>query len=79
MLKVKVNENFIAILTYLQTYQHYIDLRDLVQWCIDYEYYKELYQNWHIIKDMLAEHNRQYPDPEEPVKLPYEMDEDSLL
>jgi len=60
MIRVKVNANLQAILTYLQTYEYHCDLMDLVKWCIDFDYYKELYENFHIINILLNEHNKKY-------------------
>lgn len=62
MIRVKVNENLQAIFTYLRSYEYRVDLSELVSWCIDYDYYKELYEHFHIIYQMLIEHNRKYPD-----------------
>lgn len=56
-MKIKINDNLIAIFTYIKTYEYIIDLDDFIQWVIDYEYYKELYENWHIIRDLIKYHN----------------------
>lgn len=56
-MKVKLNDNLRAIYTYIQSCDHEIDLNDFIQYCIDYEYYKELYQNWHIIRDIIKYHD----------------------
>lgn len=56
-MKIKINDNLIAIFTYIRSYEYYIVLIDFIQWCIDYSYYKELYSNWHIIYDLIQEHN----------------------
>lgn len=88
--KIKPNDNLIAIYTYLRTYEYYVDLRDLIDWCIAFEYYKELYENFHIIVRCLEEHNIQYPkrepkrgsDPDEyvvNVSIASPDDDDSLL
>lgn len=60
MLKIKFNENLAAIFTYLRSYEYHIDLMDLVQWCVDFGYYKELYENFHIVYQCLIEHNIKY-------------------
>lgn len=64
MFKIKFNENLAAIFTYLRSYEYHIDMIDLVQWCIDYGYYKELYENFHIINNCLFEHNIKYTSVE---------------
>lgn len=61
-MKIKVNDNLIAIYTYLRSYEYHVDLRDLVQFCIDYEYYDELYKNFHIIVRCLEEHNIEFTE-----------------
>lgn len=58
MIKVKINDNLHAILNYLRSYEYHIDLIDLVQWCDDFGYYKELYEHFHILYPVLIEHNR---------------------
>lgn len=77
MLKIQINDNLKAIYEYLRSYEYYVDLRDLVQFCFDYEYYKELFENFHIIYKCLEEHNIQYPDRYEPVK--QEEEDNSLI
>lgn len=61
--KFKVNDNLKAIYDYLAHYEYRVELSDLIQFCFDYEYYKELYENFHIIYQVWVEHNRLYPDP----------------
>lgn len=61
MISVKINDNLLAIFTYINSYEYKITYSEFVQWCIDYEYYKELYQNWHIVRDLLDEHNISHP------------------
>lgn len=56
-MKIKLNDNLIAIFTYINNIEYRIDLDDFIQWCIDYEYYKELYLHWHLIKDLIKFHN----------------------
>lgn len=60
--KIRFNDNLQAIYTYITSYKHYIDINQLVDWCIQYEYYKELYENFHIIRACLDQHNLDYPD-----------------
>lgn len=56
--KVKPNENLIAIFTYINTDEYFLSLQELINFCLDYEYYKELYENFHIIRQLLDEHNK---------------------
>lgn len=56
-MKIKINDNLIAIFTYIKSYEYLIVLDDFIQWCIDYGYYKEFYLNYHIIKDLIHDHN----------------------
>lgn len=60
--KIRFNDNLQAIYTYINSYKHYIDINDIVDWCIQYEYYKELYENFHIIKCCIEQHNQDYPE-----------------
>lgn len=62
LFKIKINDNLLAIFEYIRTYKHYIDVNELVKWCMDYEYYKELYENFHVIRSCLDDHNKQFPD-----------------
>lgn len=66
-MKVKVNNNLIAIFTFIKSDVYYIELDYFLQWCIDYGYYKEFYLNYHIIKDLIFNHNLLYTNkrPEE--------------
>lgn len=63
--KIRFSDNLQAIYTYISSYKHYIDINDLVDWCIQYEYYRELYENFHIIKTCIDQHNKDYPDKDE--------------
>lgn len=62
LFKIKPNDNLIAIFTYIQSNEYYITLSDLLQFCIDYEYYKELYEHFHIIYQLVKEHNQDHHD-----------------
>lgn len=57
-MKIKVNDNFTNILNYIHACEHRLSYYDLLQYCIDYDQYKELYNNYHIFKDILIEHNK---------------------
>lgn len=68
LFKIKPNENLYAIFTYIQSnHEYFIPYNDLIQFCIDYEYYKELYEHFHIIRALLDEHNRIYTKTREEV------------
>lgn len=56
--KIKPNENLFAIFTYIRSDEYRLNLDELVQFCIDYDYYKELYEHFHIIKQLVDEHNK---------------------
>lgn len=58
MFKIKPNDNLFAIFTYINSCKYHVYLQELIQFCIDYEYYKELYENFHIVKSLLDEHNQ---------------------
>lgn len=66
-MNVKVNNNLIAIFTFIKSDIYFIDLDYFIQWCVDYGYYKEFYLNYHIIKDLIYNHNLIYTNkrPEE--------------
>lgn len=67
VMKIKYNENLDAIYTYLRSYEYYVDILDLIQFCVDYEYYKELYENWHIVYQCLMDHNKRFPYTKEQI------------
>lgn len=58
MKKNTINDNFINILTYIQSSDQVLSYYDLIQYCIDYDQYKELYLNYHVFKDLMLEHNK---------------------
>ena len=60
MFKIKPNDNLVAIFTYIRSDQYHIDLMDLVDFCISFDYYKELYENFHIIYKCIEDHNEKY-------------------
>ena len=57
ILKIKVNDNLTSIFNYINSKNDVVSWEDLIQWCIDYDCYKELYSNHFIIKHLLDEHN----------------------
>ena len=58
-MKIKVNDNFTNILNYIRSADHLVSYYELMQYCLDYDQYKELYQNYHLFKDLLIEHNQE--------------------
>lgn len=56
-LKIEINDNLTSIFNYINDNQEYITFHELVQFCIDFECYKELYLNQDIIYKLLQEHN----------------------
>lgn len=60
MMKIKFNENLVSIINYIDTKEEFVSFRELLQWCIDMECYKELYIHFHILFPILEEHNKNY-------------------
>lgn len=58
-MKIKINDNFTNILNFIHSADNIVHYYDLVQYCIDYAQYNELYNNYHVFKDLLIEHNKQ--------------------
>lgn len=56
-LKIEVNDNLTSIFNFIQDSREIITFHDLVQFCIDFECYKELYLNQDIIYKLLVERN----------------------
>lgn len=52
-----INDNFTNILNYINSSEHEVSYADLLQYCIDYDQYKEYYLNYYVFKDILLEHN----------------------
>lgn len=86
--KVKPNENLFAIFTYIREDPYFLSYEELVNFCIDYEYYKEFYEHFHIIRTLLDEHNKTHTKIRDPkitgvvVNVPdpdIDEDEDDLL
>ena len=57
MVKNTINDNFTNILNYINSSEHEVSYYDLLQYCIDYDQYKEYYLNYPVFKDILIEHN----------------------
>lgn len=56
-MKIKVNDNLTNIFNYISSNPEYIEFKDLVQYVIDYDLYKEFFLNQQIIFRLLDEHN----------------------
>ena len=56
--KVGINEDLISIFTYINTSPKYVLWSELLQHCIDYELYIELYMNIDIVSKLVEEHNK---------------------
>ena len=56
--KVGINEDLISIFTYINTSPQYVLWSELLQHCIDYELYIELYMNIDIVSKLVDEHNK---------------------
>lgn len=57
MKRNSVNDNFTNILNFINSSEHEVSYVDLLQYCIDYDQYKEYYLNYPVFKDILLEHN----------------------
>lgn len=57
MNKIKVNENLTNIINFIHSRTVPVTWFDLVQYCIDYDLYKELYLNHFLISKLLDEKN----------------------
>lgn len=56
--KVGYTEDLNSIVTYIKTSDKQVTITDLLQFCVDYEYYIELYMNYPMIRDLIVEHNK---------------------
>lgn len=59
-MKVKVNENLTSIINYIKDFEGIVKWFELVQYCIDYRMYEELYVNQSIIQKLMNEHNEDF-------------------
>lgn len=57
MAKIKVNDNLVNILNYINTAEVKISYTELLQYVIDYDMYAEFYYNQMIIIKLIDEHN----------------------
>lgn len=53
-----MNEDLISIFTFINTSPKYVLWSELLQHCIDYDLYIELYMNIDVIGKLLEEHNK---------------------
>lgn len=58
--KIKVNDNLTNIFNFIQSSQKRLSFMDLIQYCIDYDLYKEFYLNQQIIFRLLDEKNQTF-------------------
>lgn len=56
-MEYKLNPNLQAIITAIRTDIHYVDLLDLMDWCIEENYLKEYYTNFNLISSLVQQHN----------------------
>lgn len=57
-MKIKVNDNLVNILNYINTSEVVISYTELLQYVIDYDMYAEFYYNQMIILKLVDEHNQ---------------------
>lgn len=56
--KVGYTEDLNSIINYIKTSEKTVWLADLIQFCVDYELFIELYMNYPMIHDLIDEHNK---------------------
>ena len=56
-MKIKVNDNLVNILNYINTADKHISYLELFQFVIDYDLYAEFYYNQQIILKLVEEKN----------------------
>lgn len=61
-MKIKINENFTSIMNHINDYEKKISWFELIQYCIDYGMYKELYEHYFIFDKLIQEHNQSIMD-----------------
>lgn len=57
--KVGYTEDLNSIVNYINTSSVKVALKDLLQFCVDYDMFIELYMNYPMIRDLMTEHNQQ--------------------
>ena len=58
--KVGYTEDLNSIINYITTSNRKVILKDLIQFCVDYDMFIELYMNYPMIQDLMKEHNSQF-------------------
>ena len=56
--KVGYTEDLNSIINYVKTSDKYVTIADVIQFCVDYELFIELYMNYPIIHDLINEQNQ---------------------
>lgn len=59
--KVSVNDNLISIFDYINN-SKILSFKELLQFILDYDLYKEYYLNQHIVHRLLDEHNNNFKE-----------------
>lgn len=55
--RIEVNDNFNMIFNYIVSSENQIFYKDLLQFCVDYDLYKEFYLNFNVWKILIEEKN----------------------
>ena len=58
-IKIKVNEELTSIFNFVNSNMNMVTWSELIQYCIDYGLYKELYLHHFIIERLVDEHNEE--------------------
>lgn len=56
-MKIEINDNFNMIQNYILSALEPVKFKDLLQYCIDYQLYEELYVNLTVFKILIDEKN----------------------
>lgn len=59
-MRVKVNDNFNSIRSYIRQADHIVSKYELLEYVTDYDMFKEYYLNYHLFIDLLNEHNEEF-------------------
>lgn len=57
-IKIEVSEGLTSILNYITSAESFVLWSELVQYCIDYDLYKDLYIHLNVVDKLVNEHNR---------------------
>lgn len=63
-IKVEINDNWNMINNYIQSSLVEVKWKDLIQYCLDYELYKEFYINLNVWKLLVEEKNKSLKEKE---------------